>query len=264
MKAYSENVKIDLPISNNFFSYEKRKCKEIIVPSIKECDILNIKTSKKASFVEIDEVGLENSCFGLEYFIKEKNKEIYIFDNHNHSFYFSYELYLNTNRKYDFIHIDQHKDLRMPEISFEKYKNFLISNQYFLKTEFKKLNLEYNKYIYKTEIDLDKIIAYLYTNIELNVGNFIKPLMEIGVIDRFYCIDSLYKINEFKDFNCDREYILDLDLDFFSKDMDYIEENVKLELVKSLIRNAKRTLIATSPYFIEFDRCKAVLSKIFE
>lgn len=264
MKAYSEKIKIDLPISNNFFSYEKRWCKDIIVPKLKEGCLNDIKESNCAAFIELDENDIENKCLGLEHFIKLKDKEVYIFDNHNHSFYFSYELFLRTNKKYDFIHIDQHKDLRSPNVSFDEYKEVLNSNNKILKSEFEKLNLDYKDYSYKNEIELENLIAYLYTNTQLNVGDFIKPLMDVGVINEFYCIDSLYKIEEFNNYDYERDYILDLDLDFFSKDMDYIKYDQKLALIKTAIKNAKLVLIATSPYFIEFDRCIAVLAKIFE
>ncbi len=264
MKAYSEKVKINLPISNNFFSYEKRQNKEIIIPKLKEGNIEDVKASNSAAFIELDENGVENSCLGLEYFIKLKDKEVYIFDNHNHSFYFAYQLFLDTNKSYDFIHIDQHKDLREPNIIFERYKEGLKSNDKFLKAEFEKLNLKYEDYDYKNEIEFEKLIAYLYTNTELNVGDFIKPLMKEGVIDEFYCIDSLYKMQEFKTYDYKRDYILDLDLDFFSKEMDYIKCEEKLELVKTAVKNAKLVLVATSPYFIEFDRCMDVIAKIFE
>lgn len=270
MKAYNENIKINSPISNNFFSYEKRKYKDIYVSKLKEGNVVDIEESQNPAFIELDDKEAEIICKGLKYFIKQINKPIYIFDNHNHSFYFSYNLFVNTGKKYDFIHIDQHKDLREPELDFFEYKRRIRSTDD-LKAEFEKLDLDSKKYLNfsdaefvdKTE-DIDDIKSFLYTNTVLNVGNFIKPLMKSGVIEDFYCIDSEYKMDEFKNYNYNRDYILDLDLDFFSKEMEYIDEAKKIALIKRLIKDASLVLIATSPYFIEFERCKTIMAKIFE
>lgn len=263
MKAYSENVKINTPISNNFFSYEKRVNKTIYIPTILEGNVKDIKLGKKPAFIEIDENEKEIECIGLENFIKQKEKNIYIFDNHNHSFYFTYNLFLNTKKKYDFIHIDQHKDLREPYINFSEYKKQIGNDLHKIRQEFEKINLEIN-FDENDTFNLEDMLSYLYTNIVLNVGNFIKPLLEEGVIDKFYCIDSSYNLEELKNYNCERDYIVDLDLDFFSSEMDYIPESVKIALIRKIIKQAKLVIIATSPYFIEFEKCKSIMAKIFE
>lgn len=270
MKAYNENIKINSPISNNFFSYEKRNHKNIHVPKLKNGNVVDIEESQNPAFIELDDQGVEIICKGLKYFIKQINKPIYIFDNHNHSFYFAYNLFINTEKKYDFIHIDQHKDLREPELDFFEYKK-MINSIDALKTEFEKLDLDLKQYANFSEVeivadidDINDIKSFLYTNTVLNVGNFIKPLMKAGVIEDFYCIDSEYKMDEFKNYNYNRDYILDLDLDFFSKEMNYIDEAKKIALIRRLIKDASLVLIATSPYFIEFERCKTIMAKIFE
>ena len=51
----------------------------------------------------------------------------------------------------------------------------------------------------------------------------------------------------------------DLDLDFFSKDVSYINDCKKLKFVQSLIDNAKAIFVATSPFFIEFDAAKRIV-----
>ena len=58
--------------------------------------------------------------------------------------------------------------------------------------------------------------------------------------------------------------VLDLDLDFFSKDMDYIPFQKKKKIVKELIQKSKLITIATSPYFIELEDCKKVLHELFQ
>ena len=56
---------------------------------------------------------------------------------------------------------------------------------------------------------------------------------------------------------------LDIDLDIFSKDMDYIPYDFRIDKIKKLIENAKVITIATSPYFIEQDYAIKVLKELF-
>lgn len=263
MKAYEKHASITLPISNNRFSFEKRKFQKIVIPQITEGNIGEIQKSKEFAFIEIDENGTEICCNGLEVFIKQEDKSEYIFDNHNHSFYFAYEWFYKTKLKFDLIHIDQHKDLREAAADFQEYRSNLFENEKILTDEIKKLNLELEiQKLSKDELEL--LIAYLYTNIELNVGNFIRPMINMGMIDKFYCVDSQCALDEIISYDCSRNYVLDLDLDFFSKDMDYINEDQKLRVIKKLMQRSKLTLIATSPYFIEFERCYDILDKIIK
>ena len=59
------------------------------------------------------------------------------------------------------------------------------------------------------------------------------------------------------------EYVLDIDLDIFSKDMEYIPYDFRLNKIKDLIRGAKVITIASSPYFIEQDKAIKVLKELF-
>ncbi|MGB5823786.1 MAG: UPF0489 family protein [Proteocatella sp.] len=261
MNAYEKPTSITWPISNNKFSFKERKNKEIHIPGIVEGNIGNIEEGKGFAFIEIDEYGKEVCCKGLKEFIKQTDKLEYVFDNHNHAFYFSYELHYKTKLKYDFIHIDQHKDLREAPLEFDIYRKNILESRKKITDEYAKLNLKIE--IEKlTGEELDLSVAYLYTNTVLNVGNFIKPMINMGMIDKFYCIDSQYSMDEIIGYDCSRNYILDLDLDFFSKDMDYIKEAQKLEIIQKLMQKSNLTLIATSPYFIEFEKCRDILGKL--
>jgi len=263
VNAYEKSATITEAISNNKFSFEARENRKIYIPEIVEGNIKAIKKSKEFAFIEIDEYGNEICCNGLEVFIKQRDKPEYIFDNHNHSFYFSYELHYKTKLKYDFIHIDQHKDLRTPLIEFEQYSKSLLESGEKLVEEASKLNLKIvPEQLTKEEVSL--MIAYLYANTTLNVGNFIKPMINMGMIDKFYCIDSQYSLDEISEYDCSKNYILDLDLDFFSKDMDYINVDNKIRIIQRLMEKSDLTLIATSPYFIEFERCVEILEKLIE
>lgn len=150
------------------------------------------------------------------------------------------------------IHFDQHKDMRVPEFT--------------LLQAIKKIKEGKNihKLIYQDSY-CDYDILYSYTNYFLNVGNFIVPLLENGFIDDVVIVDSTYSMKKLdKDIDSYDEVILDIDLDFFSPDMDYIDEDEKLRLIQRCYEKAKIITICTSPYFIDFERAKKKLEKILK
>jgi hypothetical protein len=146
---------------NNAFSYEERISPKIRVAPLIDGNINDLKIWEKIVFEEIENNKL-NSCFGLKNFINIKENNIYIFDNHNHALYFRYieKLKWNIKNKIDLIHIDQHSDMNTPD-SFPD-----IINQ---------------KNIYK------------YVNHNINVGNFIKPAIQMNIIWKIIPILSEYK-----------------------------------------------------------------------
>lgn len=217
---------------NNQFSFEKRQNKKIYVAPLKDGELCDVELGSEIVFSEIDEEELEHDSIGLKNYIKLKNYRcpVYIFDNHNHAYFFWFiELKRKTyDSQIQLIHIDQHKDMRSPE----------------------------------KEIELGASIeqVFKYVNFDLNVGNFIVPALKNKIMSEVIIIDSTEGFNrsEFPD-----EYVLDIDIDIFSKDMDYIDWNLKVNKIKSLMKNAKMITIATSPYFIEWDRVKKALEDIF-
>lgn len=125
------------------------------------------------------------------------------------------------------VHVDQHKDTREPE--------------------------NYN-------VDIDNIDdVFKYTNETLNVGSFIKPALKHDIFSEVIIIDSSYGFN----LDIEGEYVLDIDLDIFSKDMDYIPYDLKVSKIKDLIKKAKVITIASSPFFIEQDYAIKVLKELF-
>ena len=130
---------------------------------------------------------------------------------------------------------------------------------------------------------------FKYTNTVLNVGNFIPAAQKSGLAGEVLNIDSseaLMKIDS--DLNAlraqgaghvvvdgsagrrvvaggivgrsiaagraprpARSIILDIDLDFFAPEMDYIDNEFKLVVIKKLMSLADVVTIATSPFFIE-------------
>ena len=263
MKAYSNKFYIYEAVSNNKFSFEDRKIKKIVVPSALKGKIEDVSLGEEYAFIEIDEYGNEVCCKGVRNIIIQHaaERDIIIFDNHNHSFYFAYMYFKSYGSKFDFIHVDQHKDMREPEIYFDEYLDSLLSTfdkfrQDMVLTgtaEESEIEAAYNSG------NKDELAAFLYTNSVLNVGNFIKPLIKMDIIDSHYCVDSQYSLFEIDKYDLSRNFVLDLDLDFFSEEMDYIDREEKIRIIRKLIKSASLVLIATSPYFIEFNKCKEII-----
>lgn len=221
---------IDKPYGNNIFSYEERENKKIFVPKLIEGDLEDVQIGDHIVFNEIDEDN-EIKATGLKNLVKYKfeDKTIYIFDNHNHAFYFWIKSLKNKefNKGCKLVHVDQHKDMREPN--------------------------HYN-------VNIDSLNdVFMYTNQVLNVGNFIQPALKKEIFSQVTIIDSSYGF----DAKIDGEYVLDIDLDIFSKDMDYIPYDFRLNRIKELIQGAKVITIATSPYFIEQDYAIKVLKELF-
>lgn len=225
---------LDKPVGNNKFSFDERIIKKIFIPKLVDSKIDELSMGDKAVFIEIDD-GHEYSCMGLKnmYRLVDDNifpkKNVYVFDNHNHAFYFWCKSLKDGMMKkgMTLVHVDQHKDTREPE----------------------------NYYVDINDIeDVER-----YTNEVLNVGNFIKPALYHGIFDKLIIIDSDYGL----DVDVPDEFVLDIDLDFFSKEMEYINFQKKLDKIREYIKRAKVITIATSPYFIEQERAVSALKLLF-
>ena len=221
---------IEKPMGNNIFSYDERENKKIYVPKLIEGTLDDVLVGEEIVFNEIDE-DIEIKAKGLKNMViyKYKGKDIYIFDNHNHAFYF----WIKSLEKGNFtkgcklVHVDQHKDTREPE--------------------------NYN-------VDIENIDdVFRYTNEVLNVGSFIKPALHHNIFSDVIIIDSSYGF----ELDIDGEFVLDIDLDIFSKDMDYIPYEIKISKIKELIEKSKVITIASSPFFINQEYAIKVLKELF-
>ena len=223
---------IDKPVGNNIFSYEERENKKIYVPKLEKGTAEDVVEGEETVFNEIDEEGNEIKAIGIKNMVEfdtEDGKKVYIFDNHNHSFYF----WMKSLKKGLFtkgctlVHVDQHKDTRVPP-------NY--------------------------DVDIDDLDdVFRYTNEVLNVGSFIKPAMAHEVFSDLIIMDSTYSLKE----KVEGEYVLDIDLDIFSTDMDYIPFKDRFDRTQELIKGAKVITVASSPYFIEQDKAIRVLKELF-
>lgn len=236
---YQKSFYINTEVGNNALSYKKRKNKQLFVPSLKDIsDISQIKLWEKIVFEDFDFDGKLLSARGLEYFyhISWQETPLYLFDNHNHAFYFWYlaqsqKIIWENNILY---HIDEHADMRTPEkiLSYEDTK------------------------------DLQKVFEY--TNFHLNVGNYIVPAIQNNLIKEVIQIRNETNVLEY-DFSksISRDIILNLDLDFFEPALDYIDYELKKKVVLDIARKAKVITVATSPFFIDQDLALKVFRDVF-
>ncbi|MEJ2543135.1 MAG: UPF0489 family protein [Calditrichaceae bacterium] len=130
------------------------------------------------------------------------------------------------------VHVDQHTDMRQPNLSFKE-------------------KLDDKLTIYK---------IFRYTNYELNVGNFIQPAVETGLISSVEMINSTTAFNN----PIPEQYILDIDMDIFAPELDFMDNQIKLAKIKSYIQKASFITIATSPFFIDQSRAIDYIKQLFE
>ena len=235
---YKNSFQITKNTSNNSFSFSEREKPTLLVPSLITGNLDDVKIGNKVVFEDFDGEKLK-SCKGLKNFIKtihpKTNAPVVIVDNHNHVFYFWYEARKNGLIKdgTTLIHIDQHKDTRIPEKMISK----------------------------EDSQDLNKVFEY--TNTVLNVGNYIQPAIEEGLIGDLVSITSELDLKKEYIINNKKSIIINIDLDFWSPEMDYIDYNLKIDITKKWMEKADLITIATSPFFINQELAIKVLKELF-
>lgn len=223
---YHSSFYLNAPVGNNALSYDKRANKKLFVPNLIESTIENIELWEHIVFEDFDFDGKLISGHGLKHFyhIQWMGKDLYLFDNHNHAYYFWHKarnehIIGNENILY---HVDEHSDMRRP----------------------KRLQT------IQESLDLQKVFEY--TNYELNVGNYIVPALENGLIKEVHQIRNEHNLFEY-DFSHQHEHdiILNFDLDFFEPELDFIDYDLKKRIILDIAQKAKVITVATSPFFIE-------------
>ena len=234
LQKFYHGFLIKEPVGNNGFSYDRRQNKSLFVPPLISGKPDDLKPGTEIAFCEIED-GTEKARTGLKNFIyfTYANKDVFIFDNHNHAFFF----WLAGRRVGSFcygiplIHIDQHTDMRLPEQNFP----FTLEDRFSLQQVFD------------------------YTNWVLNVGNFIRPALNIGLFTQVKIIDSSISFQS----KPPEKYVLDIDMDIFSEDMAYIPFDFKLNKIRSYLKKAQLITIATSPYFMNQEQAVEIIPQLF-
>lgn len=224
---------------NNAFSYEQRgEAPKLWVPPLLEGDLSDLVLGDRVVFEDLDEHGKLVSALGLKHLLRchWQNTELVVMDNHNHAFYFWFEVWkqgrLGTGAHV--LHIDQHRDTREPE-------NWL-------------------------EADATLKETFDYTNQVLNVGNYIRPAERIGLVKKLTSVTSgqeLEALAEQLDV-LEGPMILNLDLDFFVPELDYIDFELARRVVQNLAQRAELVTVATSPFFMDQKLAMEKLCNIFD
>lgn len=247
---------IDEQIGNNVFSWKERKSLwselKIYVPSLIIWNFSDLAVWKHIAFEEIKLTTYKNnnnkekaldSHIWLNHFIKTEREwtPVYVVDNHNHVLWFWYQLWMKYRSPGLLVHIDQHTDMNVPEGVKDGDRS----------------RVDRSRYITET----------------LNVGNFIVPAREAGIIDEVVQINTEYTLNQCLHLNKlnnvkywkapKKPIILDIDLDFWAPGMWIEYQDRSFEQVRKLCRQADLITVATSPYFLDQEFAIALVRKIF-
>lgn len=236
---YKKPFYIESPVWNNAFSFEKRNIKKLYVPSLLEnAKFEDIRLWEEIVFSDFDFEWKLIEAKGLRNFyeLNWTGKKIFLFDNHNHAFYFWYlakiERIIWKNNL--LFHVDEHSDMREPE-------KFLID-----------------------DTSLEKIFDY--TNYTLNVWNYILPALKTDIINEVVQIRNEENLKDYFLYNFKeekRDIILNLDLDFFEPELDFIDYELKKEVILDIAKKSKFITVSTSPFFINQELALNTFFNIF-
>lgn len=263
---YTKWFYITEPVWNNALSYGDRENKSLYVPSIAEATIDDVKKWVEIVFEDFDFNWKLRAFTGLQNFyrIAWQGKEIVLFDNHNHAFYFWYEArskWLIWNNCL-LMHIDEHSDMRDPWTTLEKPKTESLQE------------------------------VFRFTNHTLNVWNYIVPALREGLVWDVVQIRNETNLRDYLEkysphptplprgegieqsvatslplgeieWGQSRDIILNLDLDFFQPDLDFIDYELKKKVVLDVAKRAKVITVASSPFFIDQDLALKVFKDLF-
>ena len=230
---YNKWFFIENPVWNNEFSFDKRQNKKLFVPEIieaKSFDEIKFQDDlEKIAFEDFDFDDKLSTNYWLKNFYRFQMwwKEVVLFDNHNHAFYFWYEA---RSRKIIWdknilIHIDQHADTR-----------------------------DNDKIISKSDSkSLEKVFDF--TNFVLNVWDYIIPAKKEGIIENIVQIRNTKNLEDylqnFSNKKNNSKIILNLDLDFFASELDFIDFELKKKVILDVFEKASYVTVCTSPFFVD-------------
>ncbi len=240
---YQNSFYITNCIGNNALSYNQRTNKKLFVPSLKTISSFDeIEFWDEVVFEDYDFDDILQSCTGLRNFYEMtwRGKPLYLFDNHNHAYYF---FYLARHQWYiadsaTFFHVDEHADMRDPE-------------NYLMKPD---------------SLDMEKVFEY--TNFsKVNVGNYIIPAQKEWLLWDVIQIRNEKNLLDYEAGSCDKykgNIILNLDLDFFEPELDFIDYDLKKKVILDMAERADFITVATSPFFIDQELAIKVFKDIFK
>lgn len=159
-----------------------------------------------------------------------------MFDNHNHALFFLCEaLKLELiSKPVTIIHVDQHADLRenCNDLDFGRI------------------------------VDLEYVADFVDT--KTNVGNYLPPLLRAGLISRVIRVEGTSALESLEHDALPDSFVLDLDMDLFAPELDFIDEDLKIRTIRRLAQHAKAIFVATSPFFMDPKKAISIIHRIFE
>jgi hypothetical protein len=231
---YSEPFWLEGPIGNNALSYDRRgPSPRLWVPSLLNGTFNDVVPGNRVVFEDVDEHGRLYSCTGLAHLLKTTWGGIptVVVDNHNHVFYFWLEA-LAAGRLQPgatLVHLDQHRDTRTPTEPFEPAST------------------------------LEQI--FHYTNVHLNVGNYIAPARQAGLVGDTLMVTGGAGLDDVA-LAGRPNTILNIDLDFFAPEMSYIAFDRVRRFIDAYLPSAVLITVATSPFFVDQERAIAALHRL--
>jgi UPF0489 domain len=236
-KLYSQSHFLTENLGNNSFAWDERThayghSPTLTIPGLIDGTLDDVRIGEDIVFEEMED-GVLRSCKGLWNFVNIALPHpsydptilpVTIFDNHNHALYFWCDAVRRwiIDPGFELIHIDEHSDLW--------------ANEYHLDLE---------------RSIQDEVYAWDFTNLSCNVGNYIVPALESGLVGSMIRIENEYQIDEYMDYRPSENSVLNLDLDIFAPELDHIPSEKKIAIIKNLMKQVKYVTIATSPYFID-------------
>ncbi len=221
-----------------------------------------------------------------------RNVPLYLVDNHNHAFYFWYlarsQGIISDNAM--LYHIDEHADMRDPWQYLLKPESEDIQQVF----EYTNFFLNVGNYIVPAQKEglIGEVVQirsesalreYLNSSRHLSPTlpcfNFeiVAPLcfslvscqereQESKSAASFPFEGKEFKIEVLCEQECDnwRSIILNLDLDFFEPELDFIDYDLKKRVILDIARKADLITVCTSPYFIDQERALRVFRDLFD
>ncbi|MGE0866603.1 MAG: UPF0489 family protein [Vicinamibacterales bacterium] len=226
---YSEPFAIAGPVGNNAFAYERRgEAPRIWVPALIDGTWDDVAPGDRIAFADLDENGRLQEARGLAHLVGTRWRGVpaVVMDNHNHAFYFWQRALQQGVVKpgATLVHIDQHRDTRVPG---QGYAGATLAE------------------------------AFAYTNFHLNVGNYIVPARDCGLITGAQFVTGPSALGD-TSLMAQRNKILNLDLDFFAPEME-VDIPAARRFIEAHLDSASLVTIATSPFFVDQSRALAVL-----
>jgi hypothetical protein len=233
-RDYGQSFWIEGPVGKNPLSYERRGPSPALwVPSLIDGTLADVVPGDRVVFEDFDEQGRLCSCTGLAHLVRTTWRGVptVVVDNHNHAFYFWFEA-LREGRLQPgatLIHLDQHRDTRVPAERLGP--------------------------------DAGLTDVFRYTNFHLNVGNYIVPAIDAGLVGESVIVTGDSGLDE-RSRAGRANVILNIDLDIFAPELASIPFERVRRFVDAYLPSASLVTIATSPFFIEQDRALAYLRRL--